>query len=67
MPRRRQATEADVRAFVRAGMILPGVKGEELIDKINRVEYELSEFSDPGDDWTALYFEGRQVGYWPGY
>jgi hypothetical protein len=35
-------------------------QGEELI-------YEESLFSDPGDDWTALYFGSQCIGYWEGY
>ena len=34
--------------------------GEQLI-------FEESLFSDPGEDYTALYLGKKRVGYWPGY
>jgi len=66
---RRPGTTDDLQAFRRAGKLkvaLPEIErrmaaGDQLI-------YERSQFVDEGDDdWTALYLNGEQVAYWPGF
>jgi hypothetical protein len=67
MPQRREATKADVDSFDRAGKLR--VPKEEAILALNsgNLEYEESLFSDPGDDYTALLIDNRQIGFWSGY
>lgn len=67
MPQRRKATKNDVDSFDNFGML--AIPKEEALQALERgtLEYEESLFSDPGEDYTALVENNKQVGYWPGY
>jgi len=69
MPMKSEATVNDVARFDSFHMLKKHV--EEIIKRMKRGEKLLlveSSFSDPGEDYSALEFEGgERVGYWPGY
>jgi hypothetical protein len=68
MPRRREATKADVEQFNAFRKTRLTVEQfEESKRRGDKVEFEESLFSDPGDDYTALYVNGTRVGHWSGY
>ena len=68
MPNRRKATMQDVDRFDAMNM-LHAEKSEIVNDVAHGMELEVEEssFSDPGEDYSALYVGTKQVGYWPGY
>lgn len=65
---RRKADIVDVARFERAGMLR--ISMSEAADRIGqgeRLEIEESQFSDPGEDYSALYLNDEQIGFWRGY
>jgi hypothetical protein len=56
----------DVHDFARAGKLDEGVKVED-IEEGATLEYVSSTMKDPGEDYTAITLNGKQIGYWPGY
>jgi hypothetical protein len=40
---------------------------QRAVDDGAKLELEESEFSDPGDDYSALLLDGKRVGYCAGY
>lgn len=65
---RKIATMTEVHGFDEAGKLKITPKEiSERVGRGERLEYEESQFSDPGPDYTALYFGQDQVGYWEGY
>jgi hypothetical protein len=68
MPQGRPGTENDLNSFDRAGKLtLPLSQIQERMEKGEKLIYQESLFSDPGQDYTALFLGGEQVGFWPGY
>lgn len=68
MPRRREATLDDIRAFHAFGKTSMTPDEFEIAKARGiRIEFEESSFSDPGEDWTAIYLGGRCIGRWEGY
>jgi len=68
MPKRRPGNMTDVNSFDRWGKLK--VTPKEISERVGGGEelfYEESLFSDPGEDYTALYLGNEQVGYWEGY
>ena len=64
MAKKKPGTWDDVEEFEKFGMLNVPIK---TIPKYSRIEVEESGINDAGDDFSALYANGKKVGHWAGY
>ena len=68
MAKRRNASLEDAKMFNAFGMLqidLETLKAH--LDSGSLLELEDSEFNDLSPDYSALFLDGKRVGYWLGY
>ena len=68
MAKRRSASLDDAKTFNDFGMLQIDLETlKALLDSGSLLEIEDSDFKDPGPDYSALFLNGKRIGYWPGY